>query len=219
MDFFEFLQKFFLLLLPGTLGTYLFYLLNIHKEEHYYFEFLKIVIFSFISYLLSDFLISIIKFFVPCFIYSPINIIQQIASPNTTIPTPNVVWAIVVSLLLACLFTKAVYQNWLFKIANFLNLTGRIDNQPVWEHFFDDNDIVILRDSVTKNIYYGKVYSYSDNSPNREICFSDVYVYDQNSEFLYHAQKLYLSRAHNEFTIEMQDENDTVNQNKGVIKS
>lgn len=212
MDFFEFLQKFFLFLLPGILGTFLFSLLSVRKEDHYYFELLKIVVFSFISYLLTDCLFYIIDYFFQNSIVSPIDVVRLISSTDTSIPTPNVIVAIIISLVFAGLFTKAIYKNWVFRIANRLKLTGRIDNQPVWEHIFDENDVVVLRDLVTQNTYYGKVDSYSDNSPNREICFSNVYVYNQYSEFLYHAQKLYLSRAHNEFTVEVQDENDSINQ-------
>lgn len=90
-----------------------------------------------------------------------------------------------------------------------MKLTRRIDNQTVWEHVFDDNDVIVLRDSVTGNTYYGKVYSFSDNSENREIYFENVSVFDENSDFLYHAEKLYLSRVHNEFTIEIQDDTQT----------
>lgn len=215
MDIVDFIQKFFIFLLPGLLGVYVYSLLNINKQEHYYFEFLKIIVFSFVSYFLTDVLFSIIKCVIPCFVYSPVDIICLISNINRTIPTPNVLTSIVFALALACLLTKAIYENWLFKIANRLKLTRRIDNETVWEHFFDENEIVVLRDLITQNTYYGKVQTYSDNSQNREICLSDVYVYDRYSEFLYHAQKLYLSRAHNEFSIEVQDEDDPLNQKEG----
>ena len=68
MDIFEFVQKFFLLLLPGILGSYLYASLNVQKEQHYYFEFLKIVMLSFMSYLSTDVLFLGIKKLFPCFI-------------------------------------------------------------------------------------------------------------------------------------------------------
>lgn len=206
MDIFEFVQKFFLILLPGILGSYLYASLNVQKEQHYYFEFLKMIMMSFVSYLLTDVLFSGIKRLFPCFIYNSIDIIHQIAASEAVIPTANVLVSIVFSLILACFLTKAGYENWLFRLANKLGLTRRIDNQTVWEHVFDDNDIVVLRDFITGNIYYGKVCSFSDNSENREIYFENVSVFDKNSDFLYHAEKLYLSRMHNEFTVEIQDD-------------
>lgn len=206
MDVFEFVQKFFLILLPGILGSYLYASLNVHKEQHYYFEFLKIIMISFVSYLLTDAVFCGIKKVFPCFIYDSIDIVHQIGTAGAGIPSANVLISIVFALILACLLTKARYENWLFKLANILKLTRRIDNQTVWEHVFDDSDVVVLRDLVTSNTYYGKVISYSDNSENREIYFENVYVFDEYSAPLYHAENLYLSRAHNEFTIEIQDD-------------
>ena len=206
MDAFEFVQKFFVILLPGILGSYLYAALNVQKDQHYYFELLKIIMLSFLSYLFTDVLFGAIKKLFPCFVYGPIDIIHQIGVSNAVIPTANVIFSVIFAILFACLFTKAGYENWMFKLANKLGLTRRIDNQTVWEHVFDDSDIVVLRDQVTKNIYYGKVYSYSDNSENREIYFENEYVFDEESTPLYHAEKLYLSRAHNEFTVEIQDD-------------
>lgn len=206
MDIFEFIQKFFLILLPGILGSYLYASLNVQKEQHYYFEFLKMIMISFASYLLTDALFSGVKRLFPCFVYDSIDIVHQIGAAEAVIPTANVLASIVFALILACIITKAGYENWLFRLANKLKLTRRIDNQTVWEHVFDDSSVVVLRDLITKNTYYGKVVSYSDNSDNREIYFENVYVFNEVSEPLYHAEKLYLSRAHNEFTIEIQDD-------------
>lgn len=211
MDILTFLQKFFVLLLPGTIGILIYNKINIHKEQHYYFEFLKIITYSFFAFLIVDVVFGVIKSLFPCFVWSPINILNHIDSNSIILPEENTIAAIIVSILIACIITKINYDNWLFKVANKLNLTRRLDNQPVWEHIFDKTDIIVLRDYVTKNTYYGKVVSYSDNSDIREICFNDVYVYNEKSDFLYHATELYLSRAYNEFSIEVQDENDEQN--------
>ena len=208
MDILTFIQKYFVLLLPGIIGILLYNKLNIHKEQHYYLEFVKVITYSIFSFVFSDVVFWIIKNLFPCFIYSPINIIPYIASNATAIPTANVVLSIIFALVLACILTKANSKNWLFRFANKLKLTRRIDNQPVWEHAFDTDDIIILRDYITKNIYYGKVISYSDNSEIREIRFEDVRVFNEHAEFLYHAEELYLSRTHNEFSIEIQNYNE-----------
>ena len=206
MDIIEFVQKFFLFLLPGILGSYLYASLNVQKEQHYYFEFLKMIMMSFVSYLLTDILFGGINWLFPCFIYDPIDIVHQIGATEATIPTGNVLVSIVFALAVACVLTRAGYENWLFRLANRMKLTRRIDNQTVWEHVFDNNDVIVLRDLITGNTYYGKVYSFSDNSENREVYFENVSVYDKNSGFLYHAEKLYLSRLHNEFTVEVHDD-------------
>ena len=203
MDIFEFVQKFFLFLLPGIIGTYLYSYLNIYKEQHYYFEFLKMIMLSFASYLLTDFLFGAIKTLFPLFLYGPIDIIHQIGADKAEIPTSNVLTSVVFALIMACILTKAESRNWLFRLANKMKLTHRSDNRTVWEHVFDDNSTIVLRDYVTKNTYYGTVESYSDDNENREIYFNGVHVFDEDSNRLYYAKKLYLSRAHNEFNIEI----------------
>lgn len=215
MNIFEFIQKFFLFLLPGILGSYLYAALNVQKEQHYYFDFLKIVMISFVSYLATDVCFVVIKKLCPCFIFDSIDIIHHIGAVESQIATANVLVSVILALVLACILTKAQYNNWLFKFANTLRLTRRIDNQTVWEHVFDDSDVIVLRDRITKNTYYGKVISFSDNSENREIYFGDVYVFDKYSNPLYHVEKLYLSRAHNEFTIEIHNDSQSTEGDSG----
>lgn len=205
MEIVNFIQKFFVFLLPGIIGLYLYSSLNIQKEEHYYFVILKMIVLSFFSYSLTNGLFLIISTLFPCFIWKPVDIINHISNENAAIPTQNAVVSIGFSLLLSCLLTKAVYLNWAFLLANRLKLTRRIDNQTVWEHVFDDCDVVVLRDKVTNNTYYGRVKSFSDNSTNRELYLEDVRVFDVESNFLYYAKNVYLSRAHNEFIIEKYD--------------
>lgn len=203
MSILEFIQKYFIFLLPGIVGVLLYNKINIHKEQHYYLEFIKMILYSFLSFYFSDTILFVIKKIFPCFIFSPVNIISYISSEDSLIPAANVILSILCAMIFACLLTKANYNNWIFIVANKLKLTRRIDNEAVWDHVFDESSIVTLRDLVTGNSYYGSVASYSDNSSNREIYFDDVYVYDKNSNFLYHAEGLYLSRVHNEFTIEI----------------
>ena len=205
MEFIDFLQKFFVFLIPGIIGIYLYGILNIQKEEHYYLSFLKIVMLSFASYLLTDVTFLATKMLCPCFVCDAIDILHYLGSSGTVIPTQNAIVAVLFSVILACLITKAQYRNWIFRIAAKLNITQRIDNKTVWDHIFNDSDVVVLRDEITKNVFYGKVTVYSDNSENREIYFENVRVFDNKSNFLYEAQNLYLSRAHNEFIIEIYD--------------
>lgn len=205
MTLIEFIQKFFLFLLPGACGTLLFDALIIRKGANYYIELLRLVFLSFVSFFIVDCIFGIIRKFIPCFIYAPIDIVHQIGANEVSFPTANVIVAILFSLIIACILVKARSENWVFKFANRFKLSRRIDNQPVWERAFDDNNIVVLRDQITNNTYYGVVSSFSDNSEIREMILSNVDVYNELSEFLYHTEHLYISRAHNEFTIETYD--------------
>ena len=103
MSVLEFIQKYFIFLIPGIVGVLLYNKINIHKEQHYYLEFIKMILYSFLSFLFCDAMFWAIKKIVPCFIFSPINIIEYISSADSTIPTANVFVSIVCAIVFACL--------------------------------------------------------------------------------------------------------------------
>ncbi len=139
MDFFEFVQKFFVILLSGIFGSYIYAAINIRKEQHYYLEVLKMIVLSFASYAVTDFIFGVIKGMFPCFIYAPLNIIHYIGTDKTEIPTANAATATIIGIVLAGLLTKANNENWLFRLANRLKLSHRASNQCVWDIFYEKN--------------------------------------------------------------------------------
>lgn len=169
---------------------------------------------SFISFAIVDLLIGGITKLFPCLTWKAIDIIHQIGTKGLQIPIINVAVATGIAILFTGVLVKARSGNWLFRFANMLHLTKRIDNQPVWEHVFDRNDIVVVRDKVTTNTYYGRVTAYSDNSEIRELILEDVYVFDQEGERLYHTESAYLSRNHNEFTVETYNDQESSDSEK-----
>ena len=204
MEFAELIQKFFLVLLPGTLGMLLYNKLNIRKEQHDYLEILQLICVSVASYLLADFVFWILNF-IPGFPIQPVNILNELGKSEINLPAPNIFAAVLASIFIACGMTKANAKNWLFSVANRLGITRRTDDQSVWDHFFeyDQFKFLVLRDLVTENTYSGRARIISDNSERREILFQDVCVLDKESHVLYHADFLYLSREHDQFVIEI----------------
>ena len=204
MEIAEFIQKFFLLFLPGIVGMLVYNQINIREEQQGYVESLKLVCLSLASYLLTDGLFWALRR-IPGFPWGPVNIVEVIAAEEIRLPAANVFSASVFAVVLVCLLTKAVADNWFFGIARRLSLTKRAGNQPVWEMAFDYGNTVVFRDLVTENTYCGKVMFFSDNSDIREILLRDVVVYDSGSAELYRTSILYLSREHNQFTMEIQN--------------
>ena len=149
--------------------------------------------------------------------YNAIDIVHKIGSNATYFPSENVILSVVWAVIISCILTKAVHENCASKIANKLKLTHRVDDRTVWERVFDTGETIVLRDHVTGNIYYGVVNVYSDDSDNREILFDKVYVSDQYGEFLYEAEALYISRAYNEFTIEIPDDDEPIEDREGEV--
>ena len=214
MDIVDFVLQFFIFLIPGICSTLLYDSLNIRKERHYYIEILRLFFVSFISFAVVDLLICGITKLFHGLTWKPIDIVHQIGTKGLQIPIINVAVATGVAILFTGILVKARSGNWLFRFANKLHLTKRIDNQPVWEHAFDRNDIVVVRDKVTTNTYYGRVVAFSDNSEIRELILEDVYIYDQEGDRLYHTESVYLSRNHNEFTVETYNDQESYDSEK-----
>lgn len=203
IELIDFFQKFFVFLLPGIVGRFIMVTVNIHKEQHYYFEILSIIVLSTLSYLIADGLFAIICLVWPSAPVQSIGIINRLATAQLSVPFPNVCCSCVLGIVLSCLLTKAVQEDWIFKFANRLKITTRSDDKPVWNHLFDQQSTIILRDTITQNVYFGSVIRYSDNSENKEILMSDVRVFNQESVLLYQMDRVYLSRKHDAFSIEI----------------
>lgn len=202
MEFIEFIQKFFIFLVPGILGLIIFNYYNPHKQRHYYIEFLYIILCSFFSLLTVDIVFGLIKLLFPCFIFKSLDIIRYISTMDGTMPTSNMIFSIIIAVTYALIGTKLNYHNTLFKIANKFKITYRTNNTTVWEQALAIKSYLVVRDYVTKNTYFGQVIEFSDNSEIRELLLNNVNVYDEESNFLYHAEEVFLSRLHNEFSIE-----------------
>jgi hypothetical protein len=202
MEFIEFIQKFFVFLLPGILGLIVFNYFNPCKQKHYYIEFLYIILYSFFSFLIVDSIFALIKRCIPSVPFYPINIVTHIGTLNGEMPLVNMIAAIIVVMIIALTGTKINYRNTLFKMANKLKITYRTNNTTVWENALHDKTYVVIRDYITKNTYYGQLLEFSDASDLRELRLGSVSAFNEESELLYEVNEVFISRGHNEFSIE-----------------
>jgi hypothetical protein len=205
MELLLFIQKFFIFMIPGAIGVLLFYYLNPHKDKHYYIEFLVMLMYSFFSFVLTSVLLKLIdRFFNANF--GSLDIVNFIISNNMHQLTAwHVLLAIVFSICIALLGTRLFDGNNIFRIANKIRVTGRTSNKAVWETFMRTSSYIVLRDNLENKVYYGQVIEYSDDSQIRELQLHDVAVFNEESELLYKAEDVFISRNHNEFTIETYD--------------
>ncbi|MBQ7921735.1 MAG: hypothetical protein IJ325_04040 [Clostridia bacterium] len=218
MDIANFIQKFFLYLLPGIFGLIIFEHLTPQKERHYYKEFVFSFILSFVSFLIVDILISLFNLLCPKSTVQPLNIVAYISNMQGVIPNGIFFASCIVSIIIALFLIKCDYKQWLFKLAKKLKLSNRNDNLSVWESIFENDPVVTLRDNITGNTYFGTVTSISDNCDKREILFENVRVFSEEGDELFAANTLYLSRNHNEFTIETQKEGTHLAEHHGETK-
>lgn len=95
-------------------------------------------------------------------------------------------------------------RNLLFRVANYLKISYRSDNNAVWDYMFDYQPWIVVRDYITGNVYYGKVVKYSDDHEAKELLLEDVSVWSKKDGH-YKMVEVYLSRMPSEFSIEIDD--------------
>lgn len=212
MTVFDFIQQFILFVIPGVITYLLFCYLTGKSPFKDLLTVAIIFICSTVSFVLGNlFLMLINKIFCTDM---PLADVAQILAGNTKgLTVSNVISAIIASIVIGELAVLFWDKNILFKIANFLHITGRTDNDEVWDNMFDSQPWVIVRDYVSNNVYYGCVVKYSDRTAIREILLVDVMVFSKNDGD-YHMEQVYISRAPSEFSIEIDKYNEETKNNE-----
>lgn len=117
--------------------------------------------------------------------------------------------AIVVASLLSVLVAIVASYIDEYKIINkagrLIKATKRFGDEDVWDYFNRSPDIkwVYVRDLKRDIYYYGWIQAWSDPYKDRELLIREVEVYKRSTaEFLYRTDVVYLSRKHDDLTID-----------------
>lgn len=210
MTLFDFIERFILFVIPGVIAYSMFCYLAGKRPLTDLLNISYIFIASIFSFIVGNFLLQVVNIF-SCIKFQLVDVTQILSGNNGSLSVSGIISATVAAIALALVAIFFWDRNLLFRFANFLNLSHRADNNPVWDYMFDIQPWIIVRDHVTGNTYYGKVIKYSDGNEIRELLLEDVRVYSKkNGE--YKMLNVYLSRLPSEFSIEIDD------YNKEVIK-
>ena len=212
MTVFDFIQQFILFIIPGVITHLLFCYLTGKRLQSDLFAIAIIFISSTGSFLLGNLLLIILNI-VPQFNFKLADVAQILTGNTNGITIPNLIAAIVSSVVLVTVSVLFWDKRLLFRFANRLKITGRTDNNEVWDYMFDAQPWVIVRDYVSNNVYYGCVIKYSDNNTIREILLVDVSVWSK-SDGDYHMEQIYIARAPSEFSIEIDKYNKETDENE-----
>ena len=205
MTVYDFIEKFILFVIPGVTFYLLFCYMTGKRPLTDIMSVIVIFITSALAFLCGNVIILLVDLF-PKYNY-PIVDVSSMLTGNNTITTSGFVSAML-STVIICVVAVFVWdKNILFKIANRLRITHRIDNFAVWDYLFDQQPWVIIRDYVTGNVYYGFVARYSDGNEVRELLLEDVHVWSKKDGD-YRMEKVYLSRRPSEFSIEIDNYNE-----------
>jgi len=127
--------------------------------------------------------------------------------------------AVFVGMILSLLETKKV----LYKIVRKLKISTHYGDDDVWTFFCNSPDTVwiFVRDHKNDLLYFGMLEQYSDPGELRELLLSDVTVYmnSNTDEPLYKTSKVYLSRLHDEISIEYVSNKEDTNARSSGRKS
>ena len=212
MSVFDFIQQFILFVIPGVITYLLFCYLTGETPLKDLLTVTIIFICSTVSFVIGNLFLMIINLF-PCIDIQLADVAQILAGNTKGLTVPNVISSIVASIILAELAVLFWDKRILFRIANRLRITGRTDNDEVWDNMFDSQPWVIVRDYVSNNVYYGCVVKYSDRTTIREILLVDVMVYSKN-DGEYHMEQVYIARSPSEFSIEIDKYNEEIEENE-----
>lgn len=203
MTVFDFIERFILFVVPGFVGYSLFCYLTGKRQSSELFSIAYIFIISILSFLGGNLIIFLINHFSTIQL-SVVNVAQILSGDKQSLTTMGICSAISTSIIIGFLAVGVHDHKILFRIANLIKLTHRVDNADVWSYLFDSQPWVVVRDYITGNTYYGRVvrYSDSDESKLREILLDEVTVTLPNSGE-YKMNRVYISRNPSEFSIEI----------------
>ncbi len=139
------------------------------------------------------------------------SIFQAILNEQVSIGgyVKTILLATIVSLLLAII--GAYIHN--FGLVNWVGrkiyASKRSGDEDTWSYFNNSDQVqwVFVRDFSNNRVYYGAVGQYSDSDQVKEIVLNDVQVFSiDKDELLYCVEALFLSRDHDNWTIEVPGE-------------
>ena len=215
MTIFDFITKFILFVIPGFITVSVFCYLTGQKPQTNVYYIAYVFAASSISFLLSDLILLLINVMFKARIVL-VNVAEILKGAGTKISNTNMSVTLLVSVILSFVFVRAWDDRLLFKVANKMRVTHRLDNCAVWDYMFEKQSWVVLRDYITENTYFGRVEKYSDLRETYEILLEEVHVWSKK-DGEYCMEQVYLSRSPSEFSIEIDNYKKGENENVKTI--
>ncbi|MDJ0899751.1 MAG: DUF6338 family protein [Xenococcus sp. MO_188.B8] len=196
MNLSEFAFRIIFLFIPGLIAFNIVSNLTFHKEYKTADILLGSLTYGFICYL--------IYFFIFIFISSELGFSNQptfyfaenLENIKTQLDFKEITITTLLAIPIGVVFSAFVNSKWLYKFANKINISNKLDDLGVWNRAFDSelNHWIVIRDEQADTMYQGWVDSFSDGSDEKEILLRDVKVFrESNAELLYLVPGLYIS--------------------------
>lgn len=202
----SFLIRIVLIVIPGIVGSIFYRSLRGKASRKDWEDYLEIVAFSLLSYGAYGLIVYVVSRFHAT--DDPFGAFKALTNEGLPID-PAIGHAILFSSLLsvplAFVISYVDEYKLINKFARLVKASKRFGDEDVWDYFNRSPDIkwVYVRDLKNDLYYYGWIQAWSDPHKERELLLREVDVYKRSTaELLYSADVVYLSRKHDDLTIE-----------------
>jgi len=215
MEISEFTFKVILLFLPGIISLIVIRFLVSYKEISIAFSAIYSLVLGFLCYLAYGLILRIITLIHIAKIDTEVKFFDTIFSRRNQVPFNEILFVVIIAIVIGAAFSFIFNKGYLYSLAGYLGITSRSSASDVWNDIFmqqAESDWLTVRDHRIDLIYQGWVKYYSDTSDARkELLLMDVIVYNADGAKLYETPSLYISREHNEISLEFANPEKTEN--------
>jgi len=224
MNFSDLTFRLMLIFFPGILCHLMVDSLTVHKERQPF----HVVVYSFVYGVVCYLIYGVLSFL--CFGITiayravtatetgaltvtpppPLNFTKILTDPKASMDYVEIFLVAVIactfSLILGFLHKR---KTW-YWLADKLSATPRFAELNVWSHALNSREAkwAVLRDLDNDFMYQGYIQAFSDLDENAEILLTHVAVFQESTgNFLYEADRMYLSRKRDSITLELLDYN------------
>ncbi len=203
MSLSSFLIRIIFLALPGIISSILYRKFRGRPVRKDWEDYVQIVIFSLLSYALyglAVFALNKLKLYGGSF-----TVLGAFFDEKTGLVWHEIIIASLIGILLAFVAAYIHTHKVVTRVGQFVRATKSFGEEDIWHYLHNKPDVywVYVRDHKYDLSYRCWIEAYSDPFKERELLLREVSVYRTSTgDFLYPSDVIYLSRDHNELTIE-----------------
>jgi len=205
MDISALVIRLVFLLLPGALGTGLYWKLKGRTERKDWEDLLEVVIFSLLSYAIYGLIVKLINWKWNSDVQ--FTALQAFLNEKVSVRWEDILASSIIGLLLAFIAAYSYQFKAINKFGKLVRATTRFGEEDVWDFLHRSKQMrgawVVVRDHKIGLYYSCWIQAFSDSGKERELLLREVNAYDNASaEWQYKTEVMYLSRKHDDLTIE-----------------
>ncbi|MFA6979666.1 MAG: hypothetical protein WC209_10115 [Ignavibacteriaceae bacterium] len=197
------------ILIPGIVSAVISDKITVHSKWDSFKYGLYSVVFGITIYSFLQIILYSSNIISACFsnnmIWNNLQMWNVITSEAYDVPASEVIFATILSVPIAFLFSWLINFKLFNKVAKYLRITNKYGDENLFSYYLNAKEIdwLYVRDPSNNLTYQGRIMTYSENTDIQEIVLSEVTVYRyEDSAELYSLPTIYLTKKLGEFIIE-----------------